>query len=269
MNIKDYIESGIIESHVLGLTTAEEAAEVEAMAKEHTEIKQAILDFEILLENQTNKDLIQPDASVKTNLNNILFAANSSEKNITSSQVNAASVHHINLSRYIAAAAIILLIISSGLNFYFYSAFKNSTDKYQALLTERNTLQANNAAYKTKLDEINQSLGMMEDPHMVKIQMNGVKGKEENIATVYWDTRTKEVYVLSNKMDKLPEGKQYQLWAIVDGKPVDAGMIGFDCAGLCKMKVINHAEAFAVTLEKQGGSPTPTLSDMVVIGKVS
>ena len=272
MDIKSYIESGIIESYVLGLTTAAETAEVEAMANEHSEIKQAILDFEILLENQANTDLIQPNASVKTNLNKILFTPNLSEKNITSSQfnkVNTTPVHRINLSRYIAAAAIILLVISTCLNFYFYSGFKSSTDKYEALLTERNTLQANNAAYKTKLDEINQSLEMMEDPHMIKIQMNGVKGKEENIATVYWDTRTKEVYVLPNKMDKVPEGKQYQLWAIINGKPVDAGMVGFDCAGLCKMKVINHAEAFAITLEKQGGSPTPTLSDMVVIGKTS
>jgi anti-sigma-K factor RskA len=272
MDIKDYIESGIIESYVLDLTTAEETAETEAMAKEHNEVKQAIVDFEILLENQASKDLMQPDARVKINLNNILFAGSSSEEKIKTSplkKINTAPVHHINLSRYIAAAAIILLVISTSLNFYFYSAFKSSTDKYEALLTERNTLQANNAAYKTKLDEINQSLGMMEDPNMVKIPMKGVKGKEENIATVYWDTRTKEVYVLPNKMDKLPEGKQYQLWAIVDGKPVDAGMVGFDCAGLCKMKVINHAEAFAITLEKQGGNPTPTLSDMVVIGKVS
>ena len=35
------------------------------------------------------------------------------------------------------------------------------------------------------------------------------------------------------------------------------------------MKVINHAEAFAITLEKQGGSKTPTMSEMYVMGKVS
>ena len=186
-----------------------------------------------------------------------------------SERTTLAPVKNINASRYIAAAAIILLVISTSLNFYFYSAFKNSTNRYEALLSERNDLQANNAAYKTKLNEINQSLEMMEDPHMLKVQMNGIKGKEENTAAVYWDTRTKEVYVLPAKMDKVPQGMQYQLWAIVDGKPVDAGMIGFDCAGLCKMKVINHAEAFAITLEKQGGSKTPTMSDMYVMGKVS
>jgi anti-sigma-K factor RskA len=68
-------------------------------------------------------------------------------------------------------------------------------------------------------------------------------------------------------MDKIPPGKQYQLWAIVDGKPVDAGMVG-DCEGLCKMKVINRAEAFAITLEKEGGSSAPTLTAMYVMGKV-
>ena len=99
--------------------------------------------------------------------------------------------------------------------------------------------------------------------------MNGIKGKEDNAATVYWDTRTKEVYVLPTKMDSVPQGMQYQLWAIVDGKPVDAGMVGFDCAGLCKIGVVNKAEAFAITLEKQGGSKKPTMADMFVMGKVS
>jgi anti-sigma-K factor RskA len=267
MEIKDYIESGIIESYVLGIATAEESADVVAMANVHAEVRQAILDFENLLQQQLNTDVIQPPAHIKSNLEKSLFADSSSSKEIRlSASETAAPVKNINASRYIAAAAIILLLLSTALNFYFYSAFKNSTDKYEALLSERNDLQASNAAYKTKLDEINASLEMMEDPHMVKIQLNGIKGKEENTAAVYWDTRTKEVYLLPMKMDKVPQGMQYQLWAIVDGKPVDAGMIGFDCAGLCKMKVIPHAEAFAITMEKQGGSKTPTLSDMVVMG---
>ncbi len=272
MDIKNYIESGIIESYILGLTTAEETAEVEALSKQHNEIKRAILDFEILFEKQVNDSSVQPDARIKSNLNKILFsddALTDNTKIFQSEKTHATPVRNINTARLIAAASIVLLVISTGLNFYFYSAFKSSANKYEALLSERNTLQANNAAYKTKLAEINQSLEMMDDPHMVKIQMNGIKGKEENAATVYWDTRTKEVYLLPAKMDSVPEGMQYQLWAIVDGQPVDAGMVGNDCAGLCKMKVIGHAEAFAITLEKAGGSKKPTLSDMFVMGKVS
>ena len=264
MDIKNYIESGIIESYVLGVATKAEIAEVEAMANEHAEVRQAILDFENLLQQQLNKDLIQPPSHVKSNIEKVLFADPSSDKTIL------APVRSINLSRYIAAAAIILLVVSTSLNLYFYSKFKDSSDRYEALLSERNDLQANNAAYKTKLDEINQSLQMMEDPHMVKIQLDGVKGKEENTAAVYWDTRTKEVYLLPMKMDKTPEGMQYQLWAIVDGKPVDAGMIQTSSGTfrIQKMKSFGKADAFAITLEKAGGSPTPTMDQMVVISKL-
>jgi anti-sigma-K factor RskA len=272
MDIKRYIESGIIESYVLGLTTAEESAEVKVMANKHNEVMQAILDFENLLQQELTKDTIQPPPHIKSNLQKILFTGTASAKEIrlpVSEETTVTPVRNINASRYIAAAAIILLVLSTALNFYFYSAFKNSTNRYEALLSERNDLQANNAAYKTKLDEINKSLAMMEDPHMLKIQLNGIKGKEENTAAVYWDMRTKEVYLLPMKMDKVPQGMQYQLWAIVDGEPVDAGMVSFDCAGLCRMKVIPHAEAFAITLEKQGGSKKPTLSDMFAMGKVS
>jgi len=74
-------------------------------------------------------------------------------------------------------------------------------------------------------------------------------------------------HLLANKLPQAPSGKQYQLWALVDGKPVDAGMIG-DCNGLCRLKNIPRAQAFAITLEREGGSPTPTMDQMYVLGKV-
>jgi anti-sigma-K factor RskA len=72
---------------------------------------------------------------------------------------------------------------------------------------------------------------------------------------------------MPNKMPQAASGKQFQLWAIVDNKPVDAGVIDA-CTGLCKMKNIPRASAFAITLEKKGGSATPSLDQMYVLGKV-
>jgi anti-sigma-K factor RskA len=121
--------------------------------------------------------------------------------------------------------------------------------------------------YKARFLETNESIGLMSNPAMAQVKMPGVPGKEASLATIYWNTQTKDVYLLQNKLPAAPAGKQYQLWAIVDGKPVDAGMLD-NCTGLCKMKNIPAAQAFAVTLEKQGGSPAPTLSDLFVMGKV-
>ena len=269
MDIKEYIESGIVESYVLGLSTPDENLELENLSAQYPDVKQAVADFELLFEKSVDENLLQPPVSVRTNLLNTLdFAVAEPAKNIQA-PVHTLPVRKTNYSNYVAAAAVVLLIVSTSLNFYFYSNIKNTTDRYQALLLERNTLQANNASYKTKLDEMNQSFDLMQSPFVKSIKLNSVKGDKDDIATVYWNSQTKEVYLFSNKMDKIPKGKQYQLWALVDGKPVDAGVVAYDCNGLCKMKVTDRADAFAVTVEKEGGSSAPTLSSMYILGKVS
>src|SRR5207237_341133 len=104
-------------------------------------------------------------------------------------------------------------------------------------------------------------------PTMKQVSMPSAKPGVSYIATVFWDTKSKDVYLLNNNLPAAPQGKQYQLWALVDGKPVDAGMMDV-CAGVCHMKNIPKAEAFAITLEKQGGSPSPDLGQLYVLGKI-
>ncbi|MEJ7913954.1 MAG: anti-sigma factor, partial [Chitinophagaceae bacterium] len=90
-----------------------------------------------------------------------------------------------------------------------------------------------------------------------------------SLATVYWDRRTNEVYLLVNKLPEPSSDKQYQLWALVDGKPVDAGVFDARTAtALVKMKNITNAQGFAVTLENKGGSIAPTMEQMYVLGNV-
>ncbi len=257
MDINAYIQSGIIEQYVLGLASTEEVAELQQLLVQYPELNKAIVDFEKSVEKYVMANSVQPPSFVKTALEKELFNTSSEAIINKDSKI---PVYTISLWRYVAAASIVLLIASTALNFYFYSGYKNSKQHYEALLTERNTLQANNASYK-------QSLQMFGDTSMLRIEMKGMPGKEQNIATVLWDKRSKDVYLYATNMQQTPAGKQYQLWAIVDGKPVNAGVIN-DCAGICKMKRIDHAEAFAVTLEKEGGSPAPTLSEMYVIGKI-
>jgi len=273
LNTTEYIESGIIETYVLGMASPEEAAELEALCLEFPEIKAALRAFEETLEKNAMANAIPPPPGVKKALFKELefsFAKTSlpEEPSHTALPTQPTPVVAMNnFSRYFAAAAIILLIVSGGLNIYFYSKFTETTQQYQALLIEKNTLQANNQIIQTKSLDLFNSMQMMADPNMQKIAMPGVPGKEVNYATVFWDAKSKDVYLLPNKLPQPAQGKQYQLWAIVDGKPVDAGVMG-DCAGLCKMKNIPAASMFAITLEKAGGSSSPTLSEMYVAGKV-
>jgi anti-sigma-K factor RskA len=272
MDTKAYIESGIIESYVLGLASAEEAAEVEMLCAQHAEIKNAVDEFALVIEREAFNNAVAPPPALKDKLLSDLAGEFSTTEDSVAPIVplhtaGAANVRRISGLKYVAVAAVVLLIVSTIFNAYLYKSYRAANNRYEALLTERNSLQANNDVFRTKLNGLEESMRIMQNPDVRIITLSGTKGKENNLAAVYWDSKTKDVYLLPTRMDAIPTGRQYQLWAIVDGKPVDAGLVG-DCNGLCKMKNIPNAQAFAITLEKTGGSPTPTLSEMYVMGKV-
>jgi anti-sigma-K factor RskA len=257
VDIKAYIESGVIESYVLGMAEAQEAAELEQLSRQHPDIRKAIDEFELALEKQSLSAAVAPSDRVKDYLlTNLDF-----EKEAKSRVVG------FGWWRYVAAASIILLVGSAALNVYFYKQFQSTSTAYQALLVEKNSLFAENQNIQTKALDLYNNMQLMSDPSFVKVSMGAVPGKEGNLATVFWDSKSKDVYLLPNKLPQAPSGKQYQLWAIVDGKPVDAGVIA-DCSGLCKMKNIPTSTMFAITLEPAGGSVSPHLDQMYVAGKV-
>ncbi len=276
MDVNAYIESGIIESYVLGLANEQEAAELEQLSATYSEIKSAINRFETEMENYAFNHAIQPPAAVKENIWQALANDwNTDEipntnvdfhKQETSSPILAM---HQNTAKwkYIAAASVILLVASVLLNYKWYTNFRETDTKYQALLIKNNSLEAGNDLYKTKLDETLQSMALLQSKDLLAVKLLAIKGKEGNAATVYWNKNTGDLYLYETAMSQVPAGKQYQLWALVDGKPVDAGVFG-GCNGLCKMKNIPRAQAFAITLEKEGGSEAPTLTEMFVLGNV-
>lgn len=142
-------------------------------------------------------------------------------------------------SRYLVAASLFLVIVSAGSGYYFYRQYEKAVANYAILA----------------------------DPEIVKVSLQGVPGKENNRATLYWNPKTKDVYLQPDHLLPAPAGKQYQLWALVDGKPIDAGLLE-NGEGLCRLKPVEKAQAFAITLEKAGGSPTPTPGEMYVLGNV-
>jgi hypothetical protein len=60
VDTKAYIESGIIESYVLGLASVEEAAELEMFYTQHAAIKNAVDEFALMIERTALKMLLLP-----------------------------------------------------------------------------------------------------------------------------------------------------------------------------------------------------------------
>ncbi len=270
MNTEEYIASGILESYVLGNTTPEENAEVEKYATTYPEIKRELEAIEIAINKYATQHSVTPPSHLKEK---ILGSISVENKTI---QTNRESiVRNIQPTQprddssfsYWSVAATILFLVSAGFAIYFYTRV-NKLDGYLDNLTKINTSLGDSIkSISSNYHQMENDLAILKDPTYKIVELKGLKPAPDAKAMVCWSPGEKKVYIEVDKLPAVPKGMQYQLWAIVDGKPVSEGMLG-PGSGLHRMIDVENAQAFAITLEKEGGSPTPTMDAMYVMGTV-
>ncbi|MCE7934510.1 MAG: hypothetical protein DYG96_07945 [Chlorobi bacterium CHB2] len=171
--------------------------------------------------------------------------------------------------RYLLAASIVFALLGLGAAAYMGYQWQTTKEdlahtinRNQQLVQEYNTL-------KNRMNRVVADMVQLKDPKNQVVTLAGLEAAPSAIAMVHWNPATGDVALSVEGLPAPPEDKQYQLWALADGKPIDAGV--FDLAdqpeALHHMKKIDRAEAFAITLEPRGGMPTPT-GAMYVLGKM-
>ncbi|MDQ8006191.1 MAG: anti-sigma factor [Pedobacter sp.] len=288
MDIKEYISSGIIEAYVMGLASEEEVRILECIQTHSPEVKQAILDAQSILEDFASREAIAPPPALKSAIwaklqeESTDYAANMSNDELLSKQEALSHVQvetepptsstplypsvvtesHQSPLKWYAIAASVLLIASIGLNLYLNGTQNNIKAELATLSNAQNT---NEIAF----NNLQRKWEMVNNPAIKAIPLAGVEKHPDMKAMVYFEKQSNEVYLTLENLPKAPQDQQYQLWAIVDGKPVSLGVFDQDSTtAVQKMLTVNAAQAFAITLEKRGGSPTPTMENMYVMGKV-
>lgn len=254
MNSNEFITSGIIEAYVMGLCSPQEKAEVESMCLQYPEIKQAVTDFETALEKQLVADSTPTPASLDKK---ILESLSSLETPAAMTQP--AIVKKMSWFKLAAAAAVVLLIGSTVLNYTLY----NKTKEQELLLQAKNEIKE-----PATLPAADYSI--MKNPAITPVAMYGVGIHSICRCTLFWDKKTGKAYIMIHHLQPSPQGREYQLWAMVDNKPVSVGMVNdkirdrfIEVPG-----VPANASGFNVTLEKQGGSPSPTENETYLIGRI-
>lgn len=264
MEIQDIISSGLLEAYATGIATPGERAQVDAWVEAYPEVAAELTEIEKSMEQFAFANAVQPDEKIKSKIFDKINADTTSTPFV--SEKKEAKVYSISpIWQRAAAAAILLLIGSIILNIIFYKKF----DKAQLAYEQKNKELI---AQSEKVNDLDQYSSVAQNKYSKTVSLDGQAKAPDAAAKIFWMKNTGEVYIDASNLPEAPKGKQYQFWGIVDGKPVDGGMIEFtNKAGnkyhVQKMKTFGKADAFAVTLEDVGGKPTPTMENMYVMGK--
>ena len=273
-DIKAYIESGILELYVLGDISREEKLQVEAMAAKHPAIKAELDEIERSMELYAEHNAVEPAENLRSRVLNSVLTNFGDDRNfdtktepVKNNIITLPAPKTGSFYKY-AFAACIALLIASGI------ALMNLYSKLQESNTQLAALQADKQHFANRVNFVEGELGIMRDTSYKFLKLNATPHAPVGTAiTIAWSPTKKKVIIdmASVKMPVNDKTHQYQLWAIVAGKPVDLGVFDAnpDSTDMREMKTIAalKTDAFAVTLEPRGGGVNPTMDQMMVLGK--
>lgn len=270
MDIQSYIASGVLEQYLLGMLSEAERQEVERLAAQHPEVQAALLGLEdALSQYAATQALPLPDGF----LAKLMARLEASPAAASVADGSSLAARPLSSGRgggaarwlpWLAAAALALL--SVGLFWSQQSArteLAHIQDSFEILQADCDRNSKELAALKVQLD-------LLRDTATRIIKLPGTEKAPDAAVAVYFNPRLQKTYLDVQSLPLAATGKQYQLWALVDGQPIDLGVFEqqADSSLIKEVSFVGEADAFAITLEDDGGKPGPDLTQLYVIGNL-
>jgi hypothetical protein len=290
---QDYIESGRLEQYALGELDPAAQAEVEQWAARFPQVRHELDELLAGLGVYAEAHTLAPPAGLRDRVLGRVLAEIGGQATASpiaaAAPAPAAPTMRVSASNprpaetYVPApaassrggwaiAASVALLLSLGANALLYSRWQQASTDLVAAQNSQARFAQTSQVMERRLTTTQEQLHVLRSPQEYKmVALAGTPAHTSARARVLYNGASHRVYLDVQQLPALPAGKQYQLWALDKGKPVDAGVLAATTAAgdsLQQMKDIASAQAFAMTVEPTGGSAGPTLTTMTVIGNI-
>jgi anti-sigma-K factor RskA len=278
MNVTEYIASGILESYVMGAVSDQERREVECLSSIYPEVGRELDQLSEAIEQYAMLHSVEPPASIKDKLLLQLDFSKHEEEEADEEQesdtivrpmpVDMSSSHPHRTTWIVAACMGLAMLLFS---FFLLSQLRTNQNALASVRTRNDSLKTVAGKLKADQAQSDQVVALLSQPALKRIELKGNEQAPKGDLFIFWSADTQQVAVNVKSLPALPADKQYQLWALVDGKPVDAGVfdVGSNSSAMQALnRSVARADAFAVTVEKRGGSPAPTMSTLLAVSPV-
>ncbi len=116
---------------------------------------------------------------------------------------------------------------------------------------------------------LRRAMDVMKAPDLLRVDLKGQPQAPDATGRAFW-SQTVGLVFTAEHLPALPAGKVYQLWTITGTTPTGAGIFTPDATGGASVNAAvpsgaARPDAFGVTIEPAGGSPTPT-TPIVLVG---
>ncbi len=284
VDINEYIASGILESVTLGLASQQEVQEVACLSKIYPEIREEFVRVQKRCEEMMLENAQAPNPAVRSSVLQAIaqIPQEKAETNSNHEAKQEAKIIPMNPSsevkgvnpmwKMMAAASLILTL---GIGALWFISNREAKRLDSALASMEKDRMKNDQVLQAMIlekDHLKEVQEVLTGKSLQTVMMNGTAMEPTASVKVMWSQDMKKAVMHAEKITPPPANMQYQLWVIADGKPVSVGLFNYDEVEQMTDPFDVNAQnitAFAITLEKMGGSPTPTMEKMVVMGPIN
>jgi len=243
--IKIFLDTDLLEKYLLGNTSTEESLRVERYIAMYPEVR------ELYNELQENLETFAKIHAIKTpqGLKEQILLKIKQQKQVRSK------------FRKFAVAASVAALIFAGASYFFYNQNQNLQEEN---LIVNNKIKNLEKDMNIKLEDIRNQYIVLNNPNTRKVTVKGNKKAKELKAVAYVNPVKKLSYINVSNLPQLLEDMCFQMWAEVNGKMVNLGIIMEydDKEKLVKLPYDDSAISY-ITIEPQGGNQTPTVQNIV------
>jgi anti-sigma-K factor RskA len=260
MNKDKFLQTGLLEQYVLGLTDEEETAVVKQYADTFPEVQSEIDQMREALDQYAKQYAVMPPEELKSRVMHGVEQADQQSDADAGAPGPARSG-----SNWMGAVFLAVLI---GASLFLYRGKAAAERDLASLESQYMVFQAECERQKAALQQEQQVFATLthEATVPVRLQATGLQVNAEAVA--YLNGLEKVAYINAGLLPELPTGKTYQLWADVEGEMINMGVLQQQNKGLQAVSYIDHAESLNITIEPEGGSAKPTVEQLVANGEV-
>ncbi|MBM1107638.1 anti-sigma factor [Aurantibacter crassamenti] len=265
MDVKKYIDSGILELYVAGQLSDNENLEVHKHALENTEVLAEIVSIENAILELSKTASPKRTYSFDSIKERILKSADVKVIDIAKKESN--------WSQYVGWAASVLF--AAGL-FYMYTQNENLKSELEVVVQENLQLEQQISDANLSLEKSNELLATIRDKNISVVPLGGQEVSPTSYAKAYWNTDQQKLFIDAQGLPEPPDGFVYQVWSLKLNPltPTSVGLLEDFVDDENKVFALNNpndngSEAFGITLEPAGGSESPNLEQLYALGVVA
>lgn len=267
MNVKEYIASGVVEMYSLGTLSETERVEFEQRLLMYPELAKELSQVQVAMGAYAKVHGINPRPLLRSEI--LKNTLNGSAIHSDKSNAKANNRDHTLTYKYLIAASLAALAISTFASWFFYSRWEDSEERFSQILKEKNQLAQNYNLVKDGFDKTVYDMLIMRDADAQLINMHAVDTTTNYLARLYWNKQSEELYIDVLNLPEPIQEHEYQLWAYIDNEAISLGLFdAHEFTGIQKLKNLDHADSWLVTLEPKGGSAIPSTENAVLFSQI-